>query len=216
MDREFRLAVIHPILSKILKSDGILLEIGFNPYSRRICEYAKVPCDRWHFVDPEASEHFDRRSGHFHKNEMAALLPAWKHKFRVILDYGVLGFLPRTWEKGKIDEHISAYSQLLEPGGMLFLKFDGRVPNTGLWPEIRDKISSKLVLVHKHLQISEGCSKEKKIEFKKWDETTEGEPHTTYSLDAVIPPGRDCDFNIYAQWYYPGDLYSLKYYGENV
>jgi hypothetical protein len=207
-DRDYRLRLIHPLLKKLLGADGLILEVGYEPYNFQVCKTANISCNRWYFVDVRDDTSFASSSGHLLVNSkgLSGLGAEWDHKFRVILDYGVVGCFGHKLDDGVVDEHVNSYSRLLEPGGFMLLKVDGYGPNKVFWPRLKEKISKHLILVHRHAQIHDSCPRERQIGFPQWDTTTG--PEFSKELYEFAQSG--CETNMYSQWYNPGNLYTLS------
>lgn len=71
-------------------------------------------------------------SGTILKTTLAGLplaRPELRMRFRVLVDYGVLGALPKNgnWLRADMEQHVAAYAEVLAPGGVGFLKVGGQL-----------------------------------------------------------------------------------------
>lgn len=203
----FTLDVAFPIAKRFTGMDGKMLEIGCHShYNLDDCRAADIDCDRYYFVDPHyLEEEFPVSSGHLLRYKFSELNETWNHKFRFILDFGVLGFQPHKWNITDLLSHIDSYSRILEPGGFLFLKMDGwQNHNHYFWPIIRERIEQKLVLVDKHAFSTQHCNN-RYVHFWNdgWNDTAK--PYVTVDLGAY-PNFTRCDTYLFGLFFYPGSL----------
>jgi hypothetical protein len=205
LDRLYIAGHVLPEIGRYV-GDGNVLEVGVMDYNVGDAKRANVSPKQWYFVD-YFKRNVSPEHGTLHISSMDALLGDTTNvqKFRVIYDYGVLGFTPKKWGDypASVDKHIAAYPKLLETNGRMYLKFDLNWPreNIELWPEIRKKIAAVMEPVHSYLQMRSSCGQDfggKLLQMEQDNHYTHG---FRYNFTAEgSAPARGCDCYLYTVW----------------
>lgn len=153
LDRHYMKHVMFPRAGELAGMDGKVLDVGYmrmNADDRLLA--GGVDASRWYFIEPEPVASFDPRSGVLLVGRLDNLLatrPALRASFRVIIDYGVLGWT-MCRNRTACNMHVDGLSQLLAPGGTLLLKFDCKsYEQLDWWAATRTKLQGT------HLQLAD-------------------------------------------------------------
>ena len=163
LDRIYVKKQLFPFINAVLGDTGLILEVGYEDYNQNDTAFANVNYSQWYFVDLKKNV-VPVTSGSFIQGSMSSLTKdnRYLNKFRLIMDYGVLGFQPHNWKKEDISSHIDSYDKLLTADGLVLLKWDFCSSvrygyDSPFWEIIYPQLISKLRLRSVHLLMNIKC-----------------------------------------------------------
>lgn len=207
IDRYYMKKVIFPFISRMARKDNEdILEIGMEAGNVNDCIKIDVPCENFYINDIAFNFTMPPDRGSFLYGPFASLAnnPKNIHKFRLIFDFGVLGFRTFVWKDEDILAHIMAYSKLLKPGGTLLLKWDMgfRVAeHWKYWKMVEGILKENLEFVGQHMLHNNLCGHvhQTKKEFKDHI-TPEYFGNFFNNSDYQVPLAHECEMFLLSHW----------------
>ena len=198
LDRQYMKSEMFPRAGKLAGADGKVLDVGYMQMNADDSRLAGVDASRWYFVEPVQPASFDPRNGQLLGGtlaELAAVRRDLRQSFRVIIDYGVLGWT-MCRDRSVCDAHIDGLPQLLAPGGTLLLKWDCKSSEQlDWWEATRTRLLNRLQLVEIKAVYAASCSREH-LDRLKQEGGVEPRPYT----DGVHPKNSRCQAYFMTEW----------------
>jgi len=217
-DRIYMRKVMHPFISQFSKlTNDPICEIGMEGYNVDDCNFIDIPCHNFYIVDMCCGNHVQPPDKGTFVNSVFADLgkrPEFVHKFGLIFDFGVLGFIPFKWTNEAIEEHIKAYRTMLRPGGTLLLKWDLQfrfADHAKYWLMAEPLLHQSLHLVGQHMIHNGHCNPTQESQLKKLYFHSHTAEHDAYmgggfnhtELVEAAGPREGCEMYLFSQWRAP-------------
>ena len=126
LDRFYMKNIMLPYAGKLAGTGGKVLDVGYAQFNADDRRMAGISAAHWYFVDPSPDSSNIGDAGNLivaKMQEVTALKPALRRSFRVIIDYGVVGWI-MCQNVTACHAHIDHFWPLLDSGGVLLLKWD--------------------------------------------------------------------------------------------